>query len=307
MHSPVEKIEDTLYTRRELEIFIKRDDLRHGALHGNKYRKLKYHLVAMQERNCTGLMTCGGPYSNHLFAAAAAGAKLGIPTIGLIRGTYDARNPTVQFLKKWKMQLICLDRSEYRQRYEPSFIDQYQLKFPKFYWIPEGGNHPLALQGVAEILEEVQPDYASINYWMCPVGTGCTASGLYATLSEHQGLIAFPVLRGFRTAETIGKQLGTTNLDRLTSVDASYGGFARRNRAIEDFCGDFYEKHQIILDPIYMGKMMFTLHKMIDSGYFSPGTRLMILHTGGLQGIWGYNRRFGTNLPAPQSGFFDAF
>lgn len=301
MNSPVQKLEEDVFLKRQLEVYIKRDDLMYGALHGNKFRKLKYHLRLAQEQYKSTLITCGGPFSNHLFAVAAAGLKHEFQTVGIVRGAYHRDNPTIMQIRAWKMRLLSINRSDYALRNTPDFASRYLNRFPRSYFIPEGGNHALARKGVMDIIHEAQNQISDVDFWMCPVGTGCTAAGLYEALNQEAILLAFSVLKGFDTMGTVSKILHNEirELMGLVGVNAHWGGFGKRNSKVEDFCTRFYDQHRIMLDPIYMGKMMLRLYDMIEADYFPKKSRLMILHTGGSQGIWGYNHRYATNLPAP--------
>ena len=246
----------------------------------------------------------GGAFSNHLFATAAAGAALDIPTIGLIRGEIDAMNPTIQFLQRWQMHLIPLPRKAFKSENLSSLERQVLKDYPHAYFIPLGGGGKLGCQGVSEIVEEVamQTDY-NFDWWVCPAGTGTTAWGVALTLPTHARLLVMSALRniGKVTKWPVVQELLP---DRCYIAQAALNGFGRQNLELEQWIRDFYRQHRIILDPIYTGKMMFHFFKLVEEGFFDAGSKILMLHTGGLQGNFGYNYRFGAQLPAPPSEFF---
>ena len=298
--SPLHELSDDLLKLRGIRLLIKRDELIHGACHGNKFRKLKYHLLEFQRQNYQQIVSFGGAFSNHLYALAALGQELQIKTVGLVRGEIDGGNPTIRQMGKWGMELRALTRQEYRQKTNEIFLKEIQSEYPGAYIIPEGGHHPLAQKGVAELVSEVRNQYpGKIHHWICPVGTGSTAVGMAAKMNESEILTGFVVLKGMYYEDTRKKLCASYSIPPqvLLLTGAHFGGFGKRSHEIENFIVAFYERHQILLDPIYTAKMFCTFFKQIDAGIFKEGSTILALHTGGLQGLAGYNYQFQTNLP----------
>lgn len=299
--SPITELREAVFAERGIRLFVKRDDLLHGPSQGNKFRKLTYHLIDANHLGKSELLSFGGAYSNHLFALAYYGWKNNLSTTGIVRGEIDNLNPTIRTLRFWGMRLISLSRTEYRQRNEPSFLQDLRAKHPKAYVIPEGGSGELGMLGIKDMVSEVhaQADQ-SFDFWVCPMATGATAAGILTGLTETEKLWAFYVLKGFDAIATL-TPLGVTasQLDRIMVYPADLGGFARRVPKVELFIKEFYVKHGIILDAVYTGRMMYSLYKCLHQGLFSGPGSILILHTGGTQGNHGYNLRFGVDLPVP--------
>ncbi len=300
--SPITEISEQLFRDRGITLSIKREELVGGPCQGNKLRKLKYHLSQAMADNKEGLLTLGGAFSNHLYAVAYAGYRAGLPTTGLLRGEYDAGNPTLIDVQRWGMQLIPTPRSVYRHYRTPAGLIELEQQYPGYHLVPEGGTHAVALRGVGELVEEVRAqsdlDY---DYWCVPFATGGTALGIAQKLRPGEQVLAAVVLKGLDPEQICAHILPEEMriASRLRWTQASFGGFARRHPAVEQFVQGFYDRHAIYLDPIYMGKIMCRLYQMIAAGEIRSGRRILVVHTGGLQGTRGYNYRFGTNLPVP--------
>jgi 1-aminocyclopropane-1-carboxylate deaminase len=302
--SPLEKITDPLLDRQEVKLWIKRDDLLgeddQQAYCGNKWRKLKYNLIQAREEGQERLLTFGGAYSNHIAAVASAGRVHGFQTIGIIRGErVEPLNPTLAFAEACGMELHFVSRSAYREKYSDAFITQLSDQLGPFFLVPEGGSNLLALKGAAELGREVAlqfpegtPDYVCV---CC--GTGGTLAGLIAGSDPQSKLMGFSVLKGdFLTGE-VQKLLQSYAYSgqHQWSINTQYhfGGYAKFNDPLIDFINWFREKKGIQLDPIYTGKMMYGIWELIREGYFPNGSTIVAVHTGGLQGIRGFNDRFG--------------
>lgn len=299
-YSPLHELSDDLLKIRGIRLIIKRDDLIHGACQGNKFRKLKHHLLEFKRRNCQQIVSFGGAFSNHLYALAALGQELQIKTVGLVRGEIDGENPTIRQMGNWGMELRALTRQAYRQKTNDAFLKEISSEYPGAYIIAEGGHHPLAQKGVNELVNEVRNQYKdAIHHWMCPVGTGSTALGMAGRMDESEILTGFVVLKGMDYEETRKELCASYSIPPqiLKLTEAHFGGFGKRSQEIENFIEAFYERHQILLDPVYTAKMFCTLFKQIETGSFPEGSTILALHTGGLQGLAGYNYRFQTKLP----------
>ncbi len=267
-----------------------REDLLHPTISGNKFRKLKYNLLAAREAGQRTLLTFGGAYSNHIAAVAAAGAVFGLSTIGIIRGDELAdqpRNPTLAQAESHGMQLHFVSRSDYRRKAQDDFLADLRRRFGDFYLLPEGGTNALAVQGCTEILNDDTRDFDVIA---CAVGTGGTLAGLINTAAAHQRILGFPAVRDASLIDAI-RQWITLEVDRdHWQLIGGYhcGGYGQVTESLLSFIDAFTQDTGVPLEPIYGGKMLFGLMDLIVGGYFAAGTRILAIHTGGLQG-WPVN------------------
>ena len=281
-----------------VSLYIKREDLIHPQVSGNKWRKLKYNMIQAIETNLPRVLTFGGAFSNHIHATAAAGAACGIRTIGLIRGEISQPlNPTLAEAAAWGMELVPISREDYRKKTEPRFLEQLLTRFGKFYLIPEGGTNPLAVKGCAEITQ-VQEHF---DYWCISCGTGGTLAGLVTGLKYKTQVEGFPALKGGAFLENeINRQLiGTAVHPRVSwrlHTAYHFGGYAKISDELIDFIRTFKAQYQILLDPIYTGKMMFGIWNLIGEGFFKANSRILAVHTGGLQGIAGIEKKHGIKI-----------
>ncbi|CAH8285346.1 1-aminocyclopropane-1-carboxylate deaminase [Mariniflexile fucanivorans] len=271
-----------------VEVYLKREDKIHAFVSGNKYRKLKYNLLEADKNGFKTLLTFGGAYSNHIAAAASAGNILGFKTIGVIRGNELGNsidnNPTLRFAQQNGMQFKFVSREAYREKASEVFIENLKAEFGNFYLIPEGGTNNLAIKGCEEILNE---DDKGFDYICCAVGTGGTISGLINCSKPSQQVLGFPALKGDFLQQDISKFVSKTNWELKT--DYHFGGYAKINTQLIAFINQFKKENNIPLDPVYTGKMMFGIFDLIEKGYFAKGTKILAIHTGGLQGIDGMN------------------
>ena len=267
---------------------IKREDLIHTFVSGNKFRKLKYNLLQAKTENKTTLLTFGGAFSNHIAAVAFSGKENGFKTIGIIRGDelLDKinENPTLKFAQENGMEFEFVSREEYRLKSETSFIEKLKQKFGDFYLIPEGGTNELAVKGCEEILTE---EDAVFNYVCCAVGTGGTISGLINSALPHQKILGFPALKGDFLKDEIRIFAKKDNWNLIS--DYHFGGYGKVNLELIEFINAFFEKNKVPLDPIYTGKMVFGVIDLINKNYFPEHSKILLIHTGGLQGIDGMN------------------
>ncbi len=270
-------------------MWLKREDLNHSVVSGNKWRKLKYNLNAAKQQGQTKLLTFGGAYSNHIYAVAGAGKAMGFETIGVIRGgEHTQLNPTLSFAKEQGMHLHYIDRSTYREKESERVFNLLKQLYGDFYLIPEGGTNELAIKGCAEIVDEIAIDY---NYLCCPVGTGGTFTGLITGAKGKGTLLGFSALKGDFLTEDVGKWLLKTHIlyNNWAITDKyCFGGYAKTKSELFDFMGGFEEQHGILLEPIYTAKMMYGIWEMVKSGKLKPGSKVVAIHTGGLQGRAGF-------------------
>jgi len=274
--------------KHDVELFIKREDKIHTTISGNKYRKLKYNLIEAEKQGFKNLLTFGGAYSNHIAAVASAGKKYGFNTIGVIRGeelgSKINQNETLAFAIKCGMQLKFVSREAYKNKISEAFIENLKNNFGEFYLIPEGGTNALAVKGCEEILIESDIDF---DYVCCAVGTGGTISGLINCSQNSQQVLGFPSLKGDFLKDDISKFTAKNNWKLVT--DYHFGGYAKINLELISFINEFKQRFNIPLDPIYTGKMMFGVFDLIEKGYFPKGSKILAIHTGGLQGVEGMN------------------
>ena len=284
------KIKTTENIRLNSQLALKPDYLIHPTVSGNKFRKLKYNLETAKLGNYKGLLTFGGAFSNHIAATAAAGQELKIPTVGVIRGEelifkVDS-NPTLRYAKSCGMHLEFVSRSTYKSKTDPVYLQQLLTVFKDYYLIPEGGTNELAVKGCEEILTEKDHSFDII---CCPVGTGGTIAGLINGSLPTQKIIGFPALKGHFLKEDICKFATQSNWELCE--DYHFGGYAKVNASLIDFMNLFKQNHNIPLDPVYTGKLFFGVWDLIKKDYFRRGSSIVLIHTGGLQGIEGMNQR----------------
>ena len=282
-------IHDPLFEEKGVELWMKREDLNHPVVSGNKWRKLKYNLIEAKKQGHKNLLTFGGAYSNHIYAIAGAGKELDFETIGVIRGEEHAElNPTLSFAKAQGMHLHYMDRSTYRQKESEEVINLLKQVYGNFYLIPEGGANELALKGCAELAEEIDLDY---NFLCCPVGTGGTLAGLILGARGSGQLLGFSALKGdFLQKEVDNLLKKSTKIYNNWSITDQYGfgGYAKVKPELLKFMSEFEEKQGILLEPIYTGKMMYGIYEMVRAGKFKEGSKIVAIHTGGLQGRAGF-------------------
>lgn len=291
---PNQKIEHPLLTTHEIELFVKREDLLHPQISGNKFRKLKYNIKEATKQNQHTLLTFGGAFSNHIAATAAAGSHYGFKTIGIIRGDelgIDiektlATNATLAFAAKQGMQLHFISRSDYKLKESEEFIEKMQHQFGDFYLVPEGGTNDLAIKGCEEILT---PADTSFDLICCAVGTGGTVSGLINSAEAHQKVIGFPVLKENYLHKEIEKKVRNNNWE----LNRNYhlGGYAKYNEQLIRFMNSFFDSQHILLDPIYTGKLLLGIFEEIRLQKIPKKIRILAVHTGGLQGVSGINSK----------------
>jgi len=281
-------VEFPLFAEKQVTLVLKREDLLHPFISGNKYRKLKYNLLAAKAENHNTLLTFGGAYSNHIAATAFAAKEKGLNAIGVIRGEElkDSwqSNTTLSRAYDDGMRFKFISRNDYRNKEDPEFIKQLKKEFGEFYLVPEGGTNSLAIKGCEEILTQEDKEF---NIVCTSAGTGGTASGLINASFPHQKVLGFSALKGDFLKNDIMKLVSNDRWELIT--DYHFGGYAKISEELILFINDFKEKTKIPLDPIYTGKMMFGLFDMVKRDTFAPNTRILAIHTGGLQGIAGMN------------------
>jgi len=278
---------------QNIELFVKREDRIHPFVSGNKFRKLKYNVAAANKQGHSTLLTFGGAFSNHIVATAVAGKSMGFETIGIVRGDELgndvektlAGNATLREAHNNGMKFQFVSREAYREKSSEKFLDQLKKQFGDFYLIPEGGTNKLAVKGCEEILTS---DDDKFDYICVAVGTGGTISGLINSAEKHQKIIGFPALKGNFLTNEIKLFTKKTKNWRLETV-YHFGGYGKWNSELIEFVNTFKRATTIPLDPIYTGKMLFGIVDLIKKNQFPKNSKILVIHTGGLQGIEGFN------------------
>jgi len=281
--SPLQLLEDDRLRDADVEVWLKRDDLIHPDVPGNKWRKLKYNLAEAANRNQRALLTFGGAYSNHIRATAAAGRYCGFSTVGVIRGEeHLPLNPSLAYSVRQGMQLRYLSREADRHKTDVDVIGNLRREFGSFYLLPEGGSNELAARGCAELPAEIEIDFDVI---CCPCGTGATLAGIATGLKARQQAIGVSALKGarFLTREvadlqqrTFGDSSGNWRVDH----GAHFGGFARRNAELDAFIADFRARHGLTIEWVYVAKMLYGVYSLAKERAFEPGSRVIAVITG---------------------------
>ncbi|MBA6336726.1 pyridoxal-phosphate dependent enzyme [Colwellia sp. BRX8-7] len=292
--SPLQKIIHPLFEKHQLSVSIKRDDIIHPIISGNKWRKLKFNLRHAQAHNYIGVISFGGSFSNHIHALAFACHQQGLKSIGIIRGEKEyASNFTLSMAQQWGMELHFVDRKSYRLRENKEYLDQLQLTYPGYLIVPEGGSNTLALAGVGEVITELNQQ-CEFDTLVTPVGSGGTLAGLIKADNNQHNLLGIGVLKqdGYLTEQVnslLGDNLHFNNWQIMPEFHR--GGYAKFSKEDAEKILSFSQQTGFIFEPVYSGKMILALLDLIDQQYFPKGHRLVLLHTGGLQGIGGLIER----------------
>ncbi|MDQ2657694.1 MAG: pyridoxal-phosphate dependent enzyme [Bacteroidota bacterium] len=283
--TPTAEISDASLREAGVKLLLKREDLNHSLVSGNKWWKLKYNLREAVRQGHNTLLTFGGAYSNHIYATAAAARESNFKSIGIIRGERTLPlNPTLQFALDQGMQFHYVSRGSYREKETPAFQKKLRDQFGDFYLIPEGGTNELALKGCEEfgsMLNSMAADYICL-----PVGTGGTMAGIVKSISPGTTVLGFAVLKDAGSLEPKIRMLIGGSVDAKWKVvtDYAYGGYAKRSDVVTKFTRTFLERTNVPLDFVYTGKMMCAIFDMIGKGFFQKGATILAIHTGGMQG-----------------------
>jgi 1-aminocyclopropane-1-carboxylate deaminase len=286
--SPINEVHDPILERAGVRVLVKREDLNHLYVSGNKWWKLKYNIAtAFQQRHDT-LLTFGGAYSNHLYATAAAARELGLKSIGIVRGEKTLPlNPTLSFVQECGMQLHYISRERYRSRATIEFQQWVLENFDRAYIIPEGGTNDLAIKGCGELAHMLQQE-VNFDIIALPVGTGGTLAGIITGLHDNQIAVGYSVLKGgeFLHDDVAGwlTRSGCAHQRWRIATAYHHGGYGKKTAALMQFIQHQQEANQLPLDQVYTGKLCFGLWQEIDQGIYPRGSTILMLHTGGLQG-----------------------
>lgn len=298
--SAISPLPNEEWLKKGVTVLLKRDDLlfvpSHPEIAGNKWRKMWGTFAHFDRESNWPLITQGGAHSNHLVALAAAGHFLSVKTVGIVRGENNTdQSPTLQKAANYGMELHFISRNDYKEL-ASNFLPPFLLdKYPHFHFIPEGGSNDASAMGMGHLMNELNDSFSQDELKSgkliaaVSVGTGGTMKGLHAHNEHGIPLLGVCVLKGF-SENTFGAGVDL-------QFDFHLGGYARYHAGLIAFIHDFYLRYHIVLDPVYSGKLLYALNELIKGDYFTPGSTLVAIHTGGLQGIPAFNKRYQTDLP----------
>lgn len=277
---------------RNVRLLVKRDDLIHPEVSGNKWRKLKYNVELALFQKKDGILTFGGAYSNHLLAVAAACNLAGLKSIGIVRGEelHANSNENLERCSELGMELKFVSREEYDSRNEKSVQETWKEEYPFYLLVPEGGANYYGMVGCQEIVKELP---AETDHLFVAQGTTTTSCGLLVGIGKNTELHVVPALKGFDAKAEMKKQLfpflidEETILEQLNRVevhpDAHFGGYGKWNRELLDFILECEKEYDLPLDKIYTGKAFYALMDWLAKQDFQTPQTIVFLHTGGLQ------------------------
>ncbi len=272
-----------------VNIFVKREDLIHPIISGNKFRKLKYNIEKAIKDKKDEIISFGGAYSNHLLALAFIGKLSNLKTIGIIRGEelkQKKLNSTLKRCKDFGMKFIFISRKEYKRRNEIKYINSIKVKFRNAFIVPEGGTNYLGVKGCEEILNKEDSFFDVI---CCPVGSGGTISGLINSKNNVQKILGFSALKNSKIKNVITKFVN--NNDWKVFDDMFFGGYSKVDYELVNFINKTYDQTGILFDPIYNSKMLFQIIYMISNDKWPYGKNILLINTGGIQSIDEINLR----------------
>lgn len=286
--SPIQEVNNSLLVEKKIKLYVKREDLIHPHISGNKWRKLKYNLKYAKEKGVKKIITFGGAFSNHIYAVAAACKEFGLDSIGIIRGEYDAQNPTLQFAKSCGMEFKFIDRSSYRDKENSEVVKAFLSEQDSYYLIPEGGSNELANEGLRELAEEINE--TPFDIIMVSAGTGGTATGILKLLDPSKELWVFSSLKSDYLHSEILKKFDSEKEQQLKFFSSyHYGGYGKSPKSLISFMNEFSTETKIPLDPIYNGKLVSGFFEMVGEGRIYTSKSYLWVHTGGIQGVDAYN------------------
>jgi len=287
--SPVQQIKNDLFKKQGLKVFIKRDDLIHPIISGNKWRKLKYILKQARAEKKTHLVPFGGAYSNHLLATAAAAAQFEFKSTGIVRGE-QVDNDTLFLCRLHGMNLLFTDRETYRDK--SAFFKKYFVNDPDAFFVDEGGASAEGARGCSELIDELPGEYDHI---FCACGTGTTAAGIINGIISHNFKTQFHAIPVFKNGDFIEQEIG-----KLLTLPANYhihtayhfGGYGKVDVRLIEFISKFVASTGILIEPVYTGKMLYALYDLASQGYFKPRSCILAVHSGGIWGLLGMKDKF---------------
>lgn len=284
MFSPLTLLHSTQFDERNIKVFVKRDDLIHPFISGNKWRKGHYLLKHIKENGYDTAITFGGAYSNHIHAFSYACNSIGLKSIGIIRGEELANKPlnkTLTFAKEKGMELIFVDRNEYKQRYDSEYQKMLAKKH-NAYIVPEGGTTSFAIEGFKDMLDEIRSE-TSFDYILVPCGSGGTISGINSNLRKNEQVIGINVLKGTEPELLSVIKSFSDNERYIINNDYHFGGYAKTTQELNNFIHTFEQDFNIEIEKVYSAKMFYAFFDLVNKGFFDNKT-VVLNHTGGLQG-----------------------
>ena len=287
--SPVHQIQDKLFDEQGLKVFIKRDDLIHPIISGNKWRKLKYLLKQANVEYKTHLVTFGGAYSNHLLATAAAAAKFGFRATGFVRGE-EVNNDTLFLCRLHGMNLIFTDRENYRDKH--ALFNKHFAGNNDAFFIDEGGASTQGAKGCSELMVELPETYDHI---FCACGTGTTAAGIMNGIFQNGLTTAFHGIPVLKNGEFLRNEIDrflTGPVEYQLHCDYHFGGYGKVDKQLIEFVKQFVASTGILIEPVYTGKMLYALYDLAAKKQFKSESRILAIHTGGIWGLLGMKDKF---------------
>ncbi len=261
------------------EVFVLRLDLIHPLISGNKWFKLKYNVEEARKQGCDTILTFGGAFSNHILATAVACKEFGFKSVGVIRGEKASEtNSTLSEAKKHGMQLAFVSREDYDLKENENYIEGFRNWFGNFYVVPEGGNNELGIKGCGEVL----PKENDFDIIFCASGTGTTFKGIERSLKKDQKLFGISVVKGVGELNSLPNMIS----------DYHFSGYAKHTKVLLEFKNEFEKEHNIPLDYVYTAKLFFAVDDLISKNKIPDGKKVLVIHSGGLQGNKGYEERY---------------
>lgn len=282
-HSPLQKLSSALFEAHNLNVYVKRDDLIHPFISGNKWRKCFYLLKHIVNSGYKTAVTFGGAYSNHIHAFSYACNQLGLKSVGIIRGEELASKPlnsTLSFARDNGMELIFVSRDEYKKRYDETYNEELAIKH-EAYVVPEGGTTLLAIDGFKEMLNEIRSEIQFDSIWV-PCGSGGTIAGINTNLLNTEQVIGINVLKGTERELTETIQDFSSINNYIINNDYHFGGYAKHTPELLTFVDNFEKDFNIELEEVYSAKMFYAFFDMVNKGAIKNKT-VVLCHTGGLQ------------------------
>lgn len=278
-----QEIKLPIFKNNNIRVFIKREDLIHSIISGNKFRKLKYNVEKVLNEKKDQIITFGGAFSNHILATAYIGKLTNLKTIGIIRGDEllnKKLNSTLQNCKNFGMKFLFISRKDYKKRNNAEYINTLRKKYTNSFIIPEGGTNYLGVKGCEEILEK---DDDFFDVICCPVCSGGTIAGLINSKKKFQKILGFSALKSSNINNVITKFVNNNNWKIFD--DNFFKGYSKIDNRLVNFINDINKQTGILLDPIYNSKMLYHIIKMISSDQWIYGKKILLINTGGLQSI----------------------
>ncbi len=296
----LQTVHDPILEQAGVQLDVLRLDQIHPQVSGNKLFKLSKNIEAARQLGCDRLLSFGGAYSNHIHALAWTGNELGLGTIGIIRGEKPANlSPTLIDAQNWNMELCFVSRTEYRQRADKDYLDSLLKRFPNAYLIPEGGGNRLGVEGCQEIVSCLkEKTNTSYDLICCAVGTGSTLAGIASTLEQGERAMGVAVLKAGASIDQAVNSYLSVMTDHPSggqnwsiNHDYHFGGYAKFDTKLAKFIDHFIKTQAIPIEPVYTGKLFYAIYDLVRQGCYPKGSRLLAIHTGGLQGLRGTQER----------------